>query len=72
MDAPAMCSFFTRMGSTNQAANAIIDDQGINRLHELHYITDTDVETLCNNVKRPGGVAAGNGGGANLGHMISH
>ena len=60
------------MGCTNQVANVIVDDQGINQLHELHYLTDTDVETLCKNVKRPGGVAAGNGSGANLGHMISH
>ena len=63
---------FTCMGCMNQAPNAIFDDQGINWLHELHYLTDTDVETLCKNVKCPGGVAAGNGGGANLGHMISH
>ena len=28
---------------------------------------DADVETLCQNIKRPSGVA----GGANLGHMIS-
>ena len=67
-----MCSLFTQMGCTNQAANAIVDDQGINRLHELCYLTDTDVETLCKNVKHPGRVAAENGGGTNLGHMISH
>ena len=60
------------MGCTNQAANAIVDDQGINRLHELCYLTDTDIETLCKNVKCPDGGTAGNGGGANLGHMIGH
>ena len=60
------------MGCMNHAANAIVDDQAINRLHELHYLTNTDIETLCKNVKWPGRVAAGNGGGANLGHMISH
>ena len=72
MDAVAKCLLFTHMGCTNQAANAIVDDQGINRLHELCYLTDTDIETLCKNVKRPGRVAAGDGSGANLGHMISH
>ena len=56
------------MGCTNQAANVIVDDQSINQLHELLYLTDTVVETLCKNVKRPGRVAAGNGSGANLGH----
>ena len=54
------------------SCNAIVDDQGINQLHELHYLTDTDVETLCKNVKCPGGVAAGDGSGANLGNMTSH
>ena len=68
MDVLAICSPFTRMG----CMNAIVDDQGINRLHELRYLTDTDIKTLCKNVKCLGGVAAGNGGGANLGHMISH
>ena len=72
MDALAMCSILTRMGCSNQAANAIVDDQSINRLHELRYLTNTDIETLCKNVKRLGGVAAGNTGGAKLGHMISH
>ena len=41
-------------------------------MHELCYLTDTDVETLCKNVKCLGRVAAGDGGGANLGHMISY
>ena len=56
----------------NQPTNANVDDQGIKRLHELCYLTDTDIEKLCKNVKHPGGVAAGNSGGENLGHMISH
>ena len=56
----------------NQAANTVVDDQDINRLHELHYLTDTGVEKLCKNFKLPGRVAAGNGDGATLGHMISH
>ena len=72
MDALAMCFLFTQMGCTNQAANVIIDDQGINKLHELRYLTNTGIETLCKNVKCPGGVAAGNGDGADLGLMISH
>ena len=72
MDALAMHSIFTQMGCMNQAANAIVAYQGINRLNELCYLTDNDIETLCKNVKHLGGVAGGKGGGANLGHMISH
>ena len=41
-------------------------------MHELCYLTDTDVETLCKIVKCPGRDAAGDGSGANLGHMISN
>ena len=35
MDALTMHSLFTQMGCANLAASAIVDDQGINRLHEL-------------------------------------
>ena len=72
MDTLAMHLLFTCMGCTDQAANAIVDDQGINQLYELLSLTDTDVETLCKNVKCLGRVAARDGGGANLGHMISN
>ena len=32
---------------------------------------DEDIKTLCRNIKRLGGVAIRDGGGANHGHMIS-
>ena len=72
MDARAMCLLFTCMGCKNRAGNTIVDDQGINHLHELRYLIHADDETLCKNVKWLRGVAPGDGGGANLVHMISH
>ena len=50
---------------------AIIDEQEINSIEELRFLMDTNVETLCCNIKQPGEVATAPSGGANLGHMIS-
>ena len=47
------------------------DEQEINSIEELRFLMDADVETLCWNIKRPGGVAVAPAGGANLGHMVS-
>ena len=62
---------FQRLGRTAAAAMAIVDEQEINSIEVLRFLMDADVETLCHNIKRPGGVAAAPAGGANLGHMIS-
>ena len=55
---------FQHLGCTNQAAQANVDQQGINSLEELCFLLDEDVETLCRNVKHPGGQTLA--GGANL------
>ena len=46
---------------------AMVEDQGIDTLDDLCFLKDGDVETLCKNVKCPGGTAGGNNRGANLG-----
>ena len=61
---------FQRLGCTAAAATAIVEEQEINSVEELRFLMDADVETLCRNTKRPGGVAAAPAAGANLGHMI--
>ena len=71
MDPAAIRQAFQRLGCTVAAATAIVDEQEINSIEELRFLMDTDVETLCQNIKRPGGVAAAPAAGANLGHMIS-
>ena len=52
-------------------AKATVEDQGIDTLDDLCFLKDGDVETLCKNVKPPGGAAGGNNRGANLGHLVS-
>ena len=61
---------FQRLGCTVAVATAIVEEQEINSVEELRFLMDADVETLCRNIKRPGGVAAAPAAGANLGHMI--
>ena len=71
MDPAAMRQAFQRLVCTAAAATVIIDKQEINSIEELHFLMDADVETLCRNIKQPGGVAAAPAAGAHLGHMIS-
>ena len=66
-----MCQTFQELGCTAAVATATVDEQEINSIDELHFLMDADVETLCRNIKRPGGVTAAPAAGANLGHMIS-
>ena len=40
-------------------------------LDDLCFLKDSDVQTLCKNVKFPGGAAGGNNRGDNLGHLVS-
>ena len=49
----------------------MVEDQGIDTLDVLCFLKDGDVETLCKNVKCPGGAVGGNNRGANLGHLVS-
>ena len=53
------------------AAKAMVEDQGIETLDDLCFLKDGDVETLCKNVKGPGGGAGGNNRRASLGHLVS-
>ena len=38
----------------------MVEDQGIDTLDDLCFLKDGDMETLCKNVKWPGGAAGGN------------
>ena len=60
---------FHQLGCTNEAVQAIVNEQGINNLIELRFLMDKDVKMSCHNIKQPGGVAAGDGGGVSLGHI---
>ena len=50
-----MRQMFEHLSFTTTAANAIIWDQGIDSLDEVHLLESSDVETLCKTIRRPGG-----------------
>lgn len=54
-DAAAMRTAMQRLGCTLAAAQAIVNDQGIDSLVELKVLKDNDVATLCKVIRRPGG-----------------
>ena len=66
-----MRAAFRDLGCSAHAANAMVEDQGIDTLDDLCFLKDGDVKTLCKNVKDPGGAARGNNREANLGHLVS-
>ena len=56
----AMRNAYQRLGFTAAAATLITDVQGIDELPELRILTDTEVESLCKVLRRPGGLIANN------------
>ena len=66
-----MRAVFQDLSCSACTAKAMVEDQSIDTLDELHFLKDGDVETLCKNVKCPGRAAGGNNRSANLGHLVS-
>ena len=62
---------FQDLGCSAHATKAMVEGQSIDTLDELSFLKDGDVETLCKNVKCPGGGAGGNYRSANLEHLVS-
>jgi hypothetical protein len=58
MDATTMRTAFTHFGCFLAAVRAIVDEQGIISIDELKILTDTEIENLCKEVRRPGGQVA--------------
>ena len=50
-----------RIRFTDAAAQAIVDDQGIDALEEVKLISDDEIESLGKVLRRPGGMIAGVG-----------
>ena len=50
-----MHQMFERLCFTTATTNAIIQDQGIDSLDEVHLLESSDVETLCKTIRRQGG-----------------
>ena len=49
---------YGRLGFTNAAATAIIDQQDIDSVEELELLSDEEIESLCKALRRPGGTVA--------------
>jgi hypothetical protein len=79
VDQATMQTIFQQLGCMVAAAQAIVNDQGINSLAELKALKALDVKTLCKEIHRPGNAVrnpdAGNQGQpaqiANSGNQIS-
>ena len=67
----AMRAVFQDLGCSAHTAKAMVEGQGIDTLDDLCFLKDSDVETLCKNVKHQGGAAGGNNRSASLGHLVS-
>ena len=57
-----MRAVFEDLGCSACAVKAMVEDEGIDTLDDLCFLNDGDVETLCKNVKCPGGAAGGTTG----------
>ena len=64
MQNAVMRATMTRIGFTEAATQAIVDDQGIDSLDEIRLLTDEEIGSLCKVLRRPGGTIAGAGAGA--------
>ena len=63
-DPAAMRQALVRIGFTQQGSEAVVNDQGITSVAELGLLKESEIETLCKTVRRPGGTVPGAGDGA--------
>ena len=52
----AMRTTLTRLGFTQDVAATITNVQGVDSIDELKFLNDKEVEGLCNNIRKPGGM----------------
>ena len=45
-----------RIGFSEEASEYITDDQGLDEVEEFRILSDDEVENLCKNTRRPGGI----------------
>jgi hypothetical protein len=67
MNNAVMRTAFIRVGYSEAAALAIVEEQGIDSLEEIRLMSDDEIESRCKIVRRPGGTipaAAGAAAGA--------
>ena len=52
----AMRTALTHLGFTQDVAAMITNVQGVDSIDELKFLNDKEVEGLCNNIRKPGGM----------------
>jgi ribosomal protein S13 len=55
MNNAVMRAAMTCIGFTEAAAQALVEEQGIDSLEEVKLLTDDEIESLCRVIRRPGG-----------------
>ncbi|KAI2513671.1 hypothetical protein MHU86_811 [Fragilaria crotonensis] len=66
MQNAVMRATMTRIGFTEAAAQALVEEQGIDSLDEVRLMTDEEIESLCKVLRRPGGMVPGAAGAAQV------
>ncbi|KAI2493825.1 hypothetical protein MHU86_20706 [Fragilaria crotonensis] len=64
MNNAVMRAAMVRIGFTEMAAQALVDEQGMDSLEEIKLLTDDEIESLCKVIRRPGGMIPAPPGGA--------
>ena len=62
MEPAAICTALVRIGFLDAAVQAIVEDQGINSLEEIHLLSDDEITNLGKLLRRPGGTVPGAAG----------
>jgi hypothetical protein len=55
MNNAVMLATMTRIGFTHAAAQALVEEQGIDTIEEIRLLTDSEIVSLCKVIRRPGG-----------------
>ncbi|KAI2509583.1 hypothetical protein MHU86_4844 [Fragilaria crotonensis] len=64
MNNAVMRGVFTRIGFSESASQALVEEQGMSDLEEIKLLSDEEVESLCKVIRRPGGTVPNPAGGA--------
>jgi hypothetical protein len=64
MNNAVMRAAMVRIGFTEMAAQALVDEQGMDSLGEIKLLTDDEIESLCKVIRHPGGMIPAPPGGA--------
>jgi hypothetical protein len=64
MNNAVMRGVMTRIGFSEVAAQALVEEQGMDSLEEVKLLSDDEIQSLCKVIRRPGGTIPGAAGAA--------